>query len=411
MGLLAASSHMAASSADIGGAHPVARLNDLAARLLAELPFGILVADRAGAMRAWNPAARRLLGDDPRLADDAAPSVRCCDLFGCRSGEGPLADGCITELALQADGVLPEVRVDVEGGAAWVTASPTGDEQVVFQTRPANVRDRRRRTDPHWATRPHLYVEVLGRTQVHSGETAIGGRWLAQRPGQLLKFMIASRGRSVHTEEIAHALWPTAGNEAPGNVRHHMHALRRRLEPGRAKRAPSQFVVTRGGGYQLDPARVTSDADSFRELAESGLDAAATGHQANAHNLLAEAARLYGGDFLADEPYAEWALDERDRLRELAARVLHVLADFDRATGDLEAAYAHLRRLAELEPLDTHVQRELLEVCLRRGRRTEAARRYQALRMRTMRELGQEPGFSLADLADEVGDVRPTSKR
>jgi hypothetical protein len=31
--------------------------------------------------------------------------------------------------------------------------------------------------------------------------------------------------------------------------------------------------------------------------------------------------------------------------------------------------------------------------------------------MRTMRELGQEPGFSLADLADEVGNVRPTSKR
>lgn len=401
---------MAASSADTPGAHAVARLNHLAARLLAELPYGILVADRGGAMHAWNPAARRLLGDDPRLADAAPPSVRCCDLFGCRNGEGPLADACITELALEADDVLPEVRVDVEGGAAWVTASRSGDGQVVLQVRPANARDRRRRTDPHWAARPHLYVEVLGRSQVHSGEAAIGGRWLAQRPGQLLKFMIASRGRSVHTEEIAHALWPAAGNEAPSNVRHHMHALRRRLEPGRAKRAPSQFVVTRGGGYQLDRARVTIDADAFAELAESGLDAAAD-RQPHARNLLAEAARLYGGDFLADEPYAEWALDERDRLRELAARVLHVLAEFDRAAGDLEAAYAHLRRLAELEPLDTHVQRELLEVCLRRGRRTEATRRYQALRMRTMRELGQEPGFSLADLADEVGDGRSTSRR
>jgi DNA-binding SARP family transcriptional activator len=401
---------MAASSADTPGAHAVARLNQLAARLLAELPYGILVADRGGTMHAWNPAARRLLGDDPRLADAAPPSVRCCDLFGCRNGDGPLADACITELALEADDVLPEVRVDVEGGAAWVTASRSGDGQVVLQVRPANARDRRRRTDPHWAARPHLYVEVLGRSQVHSGEAAIGGRWLAQRPGQLLKFMIASRGRSVHTEEIAHALWPAAGNEAPSNVRHHMHALRRRLEPGRAKRAPSQFVVTRGGGYQLDRARVTIDADAFAELAESGLDAAAA-QQPHARNLLAEAARLYGGDFLADEPYAEWALDERDRLRELAARVLHVLAEFDRAAGDLEAAYAHLRRLAELEPLDTHVQRELLEVCLRRGRRTEATRRYQALRMRTMRELGQEPGFSLADLADEVGDGRSTSRR
>lgn len=147
---------MPAPTPHTGGAHALARLNDLAPGLLAELPFGILVADRDGAMGAWNPAARRLLGDDPRLADDAPPSVRCCDLFGCRSGEGPLADGCITALALDADDVLPEVRVDVEGGAAWVTASPSGDAQVVFQVRPANVRDRRRRTDPHWAARPHL---------------------------------------------------------------------------------------------------------------------------------------------------------------------------------------------------------------------------------------------------------------
>jgi DNA-binding SARP family transcriptional activator len=391
---------------DMNGARAAARLYDLAPTLLAELPFGVLVADRDGAMDAWNGAARRLLGDDRRLADDAPAGVRCCDLFGCNSGEGPLADACITELALEAANVLPEVRVDVRGGAAWVVASPSTDGQVVFQVRPANPRDRRRRTDPHWVARPHLYLEVLGRTQVRSGETTLGGRWLAQRPGQLLKFMVASRGRSVHTEEIAVALWPTAGAEAPGNVRHHMHALRRRLEPQRPNRAPSQFLVTRGGGYQLDPARVTIDADAFVELAKTGLDAAAAGQHAHARGRLAEAARLYGGDFLADEPYAEWALDERDRLRDLIARVLHVLADLDRAAGDLEASYAHLRRLAELEPLDTHVQRELLEVCLRRGRRTEAARRYHALRVRTMRELGQEPGFSLADLADEVGATR-----
>jgi DNA-binding SARP family transcriptional activator len=400
---------MPSHPADTEGARIAARLRDIAPALLAGLPFGILVADRDGTMYAWNPAARTLLGDHPLLADDA-PAARCCDLFGCRSGEGPLTDACITELALEADEVLPEVRVDVRGGATWVMASPSGGRHVVFQVRPANPRDRRRRTDPHWAARPHLYIEVLGRTQVGSGETALGGRWLAQRPGQLLKFMIASRGRAVHTEEIAHALWPAAGNEAPGNVRHHMHALRRRLEPRRPNRAPSQFIVTRGGGYQLDRTRVTIDVDAFIELAESGLDAAAAGQDGHARPHLAEAARLYGGDFLADEPYAEWALEERDRLRDLAARVLHALADLYRRAGDLEAAYGQLRRLAELEPLDTDVQRELLEVCLRRGRRTEATRRYQALRMRTMRELGQEPDFSLADLAEQLGSPSPSAK-
>jgi DNA-binding SARP family transcriptional activator len=401
---------MAESSPHTRGARAAARLDALAPTLLAQLPFGVLVSDSDGRMQAWNAAARRLLGNDPRL-EDGDGAVRCCDLFGCRSGEGPLADACISELALEASDVLPEVRVDTAGGrAAWVVASSAAADGIVFQLRPAHPRDRRRRTDPHWAAQPHLYLEVLGRAHVRSGEAHLSGRWLGQRPGQLLKFMVASRGRSVHAEEIADALWPGGGYEVRSNVRHHMHALRRRLEPKRRNRAPSQFVITRGGGYQLDPARVTVDADAFVELAEAGLAAASNGERDSGRSALAEAARLYGGDFLADEPYAEWALPERDRLRELASRVLRVLAGLDRGSGDLDAAYRHLRRLAELEPLDTDVQRELLEVCLRRGRRTEAARRYHALRVRTMRELGQEPGFSLADLADQVNES-PTSRR
>src|SRR5919197_908216 len=353
---------MPESSAHTHGARAAARLDDLAAGLLAKLPLGIVVADPSGRVDAWNGAAVRLLGEDPRLADGDG-SVRCCDLFGCRSADG---------------------------------------RGIVFQVRPAHPRDRRRRTDPHWASRPHLHLEVLSRAQVRSGEAQLGGRWLAQRPGQLLKFMVATRARPVHAEEIAHALWPEAGYEAPGNVRHHMHALRRRLEPKRPNRAPSKFNVTSGAGYQLDAARVTIDADVFADLAEAGLHAVADGAVGRGRELLEDAAELYGGDFLADEPYADWALEERDRLRDLASRVLRVLADLGRGTGDLETAYRHLRRLAELEPLDTDVQRELLAVCLRRGRRTEAARRYHALRVRTMRELGQEPAFSLADLADEI---------
>jgi DNA-binding SARP family transcriptional activator len=381
----------------------------LAEAIVEDFPFGILLFSPTTHAHAWNGAAGALLSDTLR------PGATCCDLFGCRSA-GVLERDCVTELALDADGPLPEIRVDLpgvedDGGALWLTAARLsgGTDEIVVQVRPAHRRDRRRRTDPHWLAGPRLRIVALGRTRVFTDETPLDGRWLAQRPGQLLKYLLSQRTRAVHVDEIATSLWPDQGYEAQRNVRHTMHALRRRLEPNRANRAPSQFIVTRESAYRLGPEHVVVDADEFEALARAGL-AALGGDRARARDRLERALSLYQGDFLADEPYAEWALNERDRLRELASRSLHALAELDRQAGDLSAAYEHLRRLAELEPLDVHVQRELLAVCLRRGRRTEAIRRFNALRRRTLRELGQEPGFRLTDLAAVCGEPAATEE-
>jgi DNA-binding SARP family transcriptional activator len=51
-----------------------------------------------------------------------------------------------------------------------------------------------------------------------------------------------------------------------------------------------------------------------------------------------------------------------------------------------------------MEPLDSDVQRTLIEVCLRRGRRSEAIRRYGVLRQRMLRSFGQEPDFELSEI-------------
>lgn len=367
-------------------------------------PFGILELDADGRARSWNPAAASLLGAALQ------PGTTCCDLFDCRSGDdGALGDRCLSELEPPDGRTTPEIRVDLPGaddvaGALWLTVAPLEHPGggLVVQLRPGDRRDRRRRTDPHWLAGPRLRIRALGRTEVLADETALGGRWLAQRPGQMLKYLVSQRTRSVRLDEIAYALWPENGYGAQSNVRHTMHRLRRRLEPARSNRAESTFIVTSESTYSLARDHVTVDADEFEDLVRAGLPALDS-EPRRGRALLERALDLYRGDFLADEPYAEWALDERGRLRDLAARALHSLARLDEEADDLEAAHLHLRRLAELEPLDIHVQRDLLAVCLRRGRRTEARRRYDALWRRSMRELGHDPGFRLEDLADEVG--------
>ena len=51
-----------------------------------------------------------------------------------------------------------------------------------------------------------------------------------------------------------------------------------------------------------------------------------------------------------------------------------------------------------MEPFDLDVQRDFIEICLRRGRRSEAMRRYAIVRKRVKREFGQDLDFTISDL-------------
>lgn len=361
-------------------------------------PFGLLVVDRGGHVMAANRVVEDMVGALPD-GFDRAPT--CCELLGCRKPGTPLKHHCLTELALDHGSKLPEVRLDLASdapmAAVWVTAAPLRTH-VIMHLRPGAVGDRRRRTEPHWLQGPKLRIQVLGRVHVESGEGAIGGRWLEQRPGELLKYLICERGRVVQADEIGHALWPQAGPAALNNVRHYVHQLRDKLEPARTKRMPSSFIIASGSGYSLDRSLIEIDADRFEARVEDGMRAHAAGEEGVAAERLEESIGMYRGEFLAEDVYAEWAFAERDRLRALAGRALRTASEIRERQHDLEVATEHMARLAELEPYDVDVQRRLIGLCLRQGRRSEAMRRYNALRTRLQRDFGEQLDFDLADL-------------
>lgn len=366
----------------------------IGSRLLGDVfdvfPAGMVVVAEDRRVLAWNPAATELLG--PSLA----PGKTCCDIFGCRASDSPLADVCVTELALaRAARWNTTIATDRAEARLAVSATPvtraTG-RTVVYEIRSVNGAV----PTPEPVPRRHtLRVRTLGQTVVELPTGEIRGGWLDQRPGRLLKLLVAHRHTPLHADTIAELLWPKARNDTTNTVRHFIHTLRDKLEPERGRYAQSTFVLTRNGGYVLNGREIEVDADAFERQVEAGLVALAANDVDTAVEKLSRAIDLYHGDFLVDERFEDWAIAERERLHDLAAKCLRILTEH---TADPTLAVGYLERLAEMEPLDVDVHRDLIERWFQQGRRGRAMRHYRALQSRLMRELGERVTFDLAEL-------------
>jgi DNA-binding SARP family transcriptional activator len=375
------------------------------------LGFGYLVSDPDGSLIEANETARRIVIDAfGSWPEDAS----CCSLFGCRRHE-PLDRHCISRLAVGSEEPLAELRVGLPAErpvrAVWLTVARLDGEgsSVAIHLRPAPLHDRRQRTQPHWISEPELRIRALGRTQVELGGIALEGDWLMQRPGQLLKFLVCRRGKPAHIDAIIEALWPDARRSGRNTVRYFVHALRERLEPGRASRAPSAFIVSTGSTYALDPS-VAVDVDDFETLASVAIQvpAAMLDTRPDAVTSLEQALELYRGDLFEEEPFAEWAFPERERLRALAYQAVSGLVEHLRSEGDVAAASGYLERNIDMWPLDTSLHHALIGVLLEQGRHGDAERRYAAFRKRLSDVFDETPGFELTDFINGrgVGDDR-----
>jgi DNA-binding SARP family transcriptional activator len=93
---------------------------------------------------------------------------------------------------------------------------------------------------------------------------------------------------------------------------------------------------------------------------------------------------------------------------------LRGLADIRIGMRMAASAARCLERLATMTPYDEGVHRQLMELDIARGRRSDAIRRYNVLRARTRRTFGHDLDFTPADLtvsaaADLAAPARPAS--
>ncbi|RMD65183.1 MAG: hypothetical protein D6826_00700 [Alphaproteobacteria bacterium] len=204
---------------------------------------------------------------------------------------------------------------------------------------------------------------------------------LARHPGQLQT-----------REALAAILWPNSAEpEAHGSLRQALKLVRRAIED-----RDQGVIVSEGDALVLKPAAVEVDVDCFEQLYEAGTWQA-----------LENAAELYRGDFLqganlADGPFADWALVERQRLHEHALEVFSKLLAHRLDAGETQLAVDAALRLLAFDPLEETVHRQLMQIYLEQGRRGAAIEQYRLCRAILERELGVQPEPETEGLYQEI---------
>lgn len=249
---------------------------------------------------------------------------------------------------------------------------------------------------------PPVAVETLGGFRVVRDGVAVGPEdWRKSRKARdLLKLLVARRGRPVTREYLMDVLWPDEPPERLGNrLSVALAAVRNVLDPARQFDA-DHFVRGAGASLSVDLAVLPVDVERFLSLAESGLALHRAGIEAEAGELLELAVEGYTGDFLEEDLYEDWAAPLRDETRSAYISVVRCLFERSEAAGDRDRAAHHLLRLLDRDPHDERAHLALVRLLVEAGRHGEARRRH-LVYARRMREIGVEPAAFRAQPARE----------
>ena len=229
-------------------------------------------------------------------------------------------------------------------------------------------------------------VRVLGGFAVsHRGQPVAANAWQSKKARDLLKLLVAHRGRPVPREQLIEALWPDDEPGAAANrFRVALSTVRTVLDPQRA-RPTDHFVRSEGNALVLDTDRVAVDVERFLAAVNAGEYAVAES--------------LYVGDVLPEDRYEDWTIALREQARLGYLTAASALARTAVAAGDDERAAALHLRLLDLDPYDERAHQGLVEALLRLGRHGDARRAHAFYRDR------------MAELGVDVPEEPPTARR
>jgi DNA-binding SARP family transcriptional activator len=233
-------------------------------------------------------------------------------------------------------------------------------------------------------------IQSLGGFGVlRAGKAVSATEWQSKKARDLLKVLVARRGRPTLREVLTETLWP---GDDPVRLANRLSValttLRSVLDPDK-RFSPDHFVIADKQTVRLDLQNLSVDVEGFLTRAQAGLELLREGRQAEASPLLRAAEDLYAGDFLEEDTYEDWAGPLREEARATYISVARALALESSSNRDHDTAVRLFLRILERDPYDEEAHLGLISTLVAAGRHGEARRRYRTYVSR-MDEIGVE---------------------
>ncbi len=212
-----------------------------------------------------------------------------------------------------------------------------------------------------------LRIFTLGQFGLAASEQGLHvAGWKRKQAALVLKCLLSNLDKPVHRETLIEWLWPNLDPRIGWQrLKVNISSLRSELRKGGVN---SDIIETVGQSYLLRSSAVWVDADEFVKLVAAGWKLLKADNQSDALSRFEEAETLYRGDFFEDEPFAEWCVVERERLREGHLDMLAGLAACYADTGRYTEAARVCQKALSTDPCRENFVRTLMESLVKLNR-------------------------------------------
>ncbi len=234
-------------------------------------------------------------------------------------------------------------------------------------------------------------IKTLGGFQVIRAGTAVPtSEWQSRVAREVVWMLVTSRGRPVHREVLIDRLWPDQPMSKAGNrLSVALSTIRNVFDPERIHQ-PDHYLVADRERVALNHDHLSIDIEHFHDEATLGRTLLRQGDTIQGLAAFRSAEARYVGEFLEEEPYADWATGLREETRTTYMTIAAALAEHETEAGrHEEAARLHLRIL-ERDPFSESAHLGLVSSMAALGRHGTARRLY-GVYVSRMAELDIEP--------------------